>query len=97
VVQRKAPFDVQSAVRPDASGVWNRVYVTITHPLSQGSNIWFAFDLQGQQTDRGGSGSLVQDYMADEEDPETQTMGEAETSRELDEYAAQVARTVLDS
>ena len=96
-VQRKAPFAVQSAVRPDGSGVWNRVYVTVTHQLSQGSNIWFAFDLQGQQTDNGGSGSLVEDYMADEDDPETQTMGGAQTFSDLRAYATQVAGTVVNA
>jgi hypothetical protein len=99
VVRRKAAFDVESAVRPDSNGLWNRVDVTVTHSLSPGSNLRFAFDLQGQQTDIGGSPDrdrLVADYMADEQDPETQQEGRAQTFSELSACAARVARSVVD-
>jgi hypothetical protein len=98
VIKSKPAFDVESGVRPDANGLWNRVTVTVTHSDSQGANLWWAFDLQGQQTDTGGypdKDTHVAEYMDDEEDAETRQTGEAHTFSELSEYAAQVARSVV--
>ena len=60
----------------------------------------FVFDLQGQQTDSSGSpnrDSLIDGYMEDEEDPETQQMGGAQAFSDLRDYAAPVARRIVVS
>jgi hypothetical protein len=99
VLASKPAFVVQSDVRPDSSAVWNRVYVTVTNPLSGDSSLWWAFDLSGQQTDRGGSGELIGTYLAGYADDDVEALNNAEASTfsELREYAAQVATNVLGS